>query len=107
MFSRPQHHRTEPVLSDSVDTGHAGAETNTRASEQEPNPMPAVADKINESAAEPTSVVLEPRKSNPVMRFTYSTGDQPLTGYTIRRGLGVGGFGEVYFAVSEAGKEVA
>jgi Protein kinase domain len=41
------------------------------------------------------------------MRFTYTTGDQPVKGYTIQRGLGRGGFGEVYQAVSDGGKEVA
>ncbi|NND95963.1 MAG: serine/threonine-protein kinase, partial [Pirellulaceae bacterium] len=41
------------------------------------------------------------------MTFTYAPGSKPLSQYTIRRGIGVGGFGEVYFAVSEAGKEVA
>ena len=41
------------------------------------------------------------------MRFTYASGAQPLAGYTIKRGVGRGGFGEVYFAVSDAGKEVA
>ena len=40
-------------------------------------------------------------------RFAYATGSKPLDGYTIKRGIGVGGFGEVYFAVSDAGKEVA
>jgi hypothetical protein len=40
-------------------------------------------------------------------RFTYASGSQPLAGYTIKRGLGHGGFGEVYFATSDAGKEVA
>ena len=32
---------------------------------------------------------------------------RPLAGYTIKRGVGSGGFGEVYYAVSDAGKEVA
>lgn len=41
------------------------------------------------------------------MRFTYGNGDQPLSGFTIKRGVGVGGFGEVYFATNDAGKEVA
>ena len=41
------------------------------------------------------------------MKFTYTTGETPLDGYTIKRGLGRGGFGEVYFAVSDVGKEVA
>src|SRR5215831_21003252 len=42
-----------------------------------------------------------------IMKFTYASGAQPVQGYTIRRGLGRGGFGEVYLAVSDAGKEVA
>lgn len=41
------------------------------------------------------------------MKFQYGSGDQPLDGYTIKRGVGVGGFGEVYFAESDSGKEVA
>ncbi len=41
------------------------------------------------------------------MTFTYPPGSKPLPRYTIRRGIGMGGFGEVYFAVSDAGKEVA
>jgi len=41
------------------------------------------------------------------MTFTYPPGSTPRSPYTIRRGIGVGGFGEVYFAVSQAGKEVA
>lgn len=41
------------------------------------------------------------------MKFTYRWGQRPLEGYTIKRGLGHGGFGEVYFAVSDGGKEVA
>src|SRR3990172_4943193 len=42
-----------------------------------------------------------------VMKFTYPSGSRPLDGYTIKRGVGRGGFGEVYFATSDAGKEVA
>ena len=41
------------------------------------------------------------------MKFAYQSGSQPLSGYTIKRGIGIGGFGEVYFALSDAGKEVA
>ena len=40
-------------------------------------------------------------------RFAFASGAQPLNGYTIKRGIGHGGFGEVYYAVSDAGKEVA
>ena len=41
------------------------------------------------------------------MKFTYASGQRPLEGYTIKRGVGRGGFGEVYYAVSDGGKEVA
>jgi hypothetical protein len=41
------------------------------------------------------------------VRFAYASGARPLSGYTIKRGIGVGGFGEVYFAISDSGKEVA
>ncbi len=41
------------------------------------------------------------------MKFRFGNGDQPLNGFTIKRGVGVGGFGEVYFATNDAGKEVA
>ena len=41
------------------------------------------------------------------MKFTYRWGQRPLEGFTIKRGLGQGGFGEVYFGVSDGGKEVA
>ena len=41
------------------------------------------------------------------MKFSYPDGSTPLEGYTIKRGIGIGGFGEVYFALSDAGKEVA
>jgi serine/threonine protein kinase len=40
-------------------------------------------------------------------RFLYPSGSRPLEGYTIKRGIGRGGFGEVYFANSDGGKEVA
>lgn len=39
--------------------------------------------------------------------YQYQQGDRPLDGYTIQHALGRGGFGEVYFAVSDAGREVA
>ena len=41
------------------------------------------------------------------MKFAYASGARPLPGYTIKRGVGRGGFGEVYYAVSDAGKEAA
>ncbi|MCC7085128.1 MAG: protein kinase [Pirellulales bacterium] len=48
-----------------------------------------------------------PVPSAPVGRFTYASGAKPLQGYTLKRGIGHGGFGEVYYATSDAGKEVA
>ena len=63
---------------------------------------------------EPTSDAMEPHltqadespRGGP-LKFTYASGSRPLDGYTIKRGIGRGGFGEVYFAISDAGKEVA
>ena len=39
--------------------------------------------------------------------FIYQHGDRPLEGYTIQRAAGRGGFGEVYYATSDSGREVA
>lgn len=41
------------------------------------------------------------------MGYRFQQGDRPLQGYTIERGVGRGGFGEVYYARSDGGKEVA
>ncbi len=41
------------------------------------------------------------------MAFAYKHGDRPLEGYTVQRGVGRGGFGDVYYAVSDGGREVA
>jgi len=49
----------------------------------------------------------QPEDQPAAQRFTYSSGSRPLEGYTIKRGIGQGGFGEIYYAVSDAGKEVA
>ena len=39
--------------------------------------------------------------------YQYKHGDRPLEGYTIERAAGRGGFGEVYYAVSDSGRQVA
>ena len=62
--------------------------------------MPALLD-MNTSPAE-----LEQVDRKATMRFTYPSGSRPLEGYTIKRGVGRGGFGEVYFAVSDAGSDI-
>ena len=41
------------------------------------------------------------------MKFTYPPESKPLDGYTIKRAIQRGGFGEVYYAISDGGKEVA
>src|SRR5213595_1647185 len=49
-----------------------------------------------------------PADAAPAMRgYRYKHGDRPLEGYTIQRGAGRGGFGEVYYAISDSGREVA
>ncbi len=46
-------------------------------------------------------------RARPMAKFVYPGGSRPLDGYTIKRGVGQGGFGEIYYAISDAGKEVA
>ena len=41
------------------------------------------------------------------MKFTFPPESRPLDGYTIKRAIHRGGFGEVYYALSDAGREVA
>jgi serine/threonine protein kinase len=53
------------------------------------------------------AILTAPKPSAEALHFTYASGARPLDGFTIRRGIGHGGFGEVYYATSDAGKEVA
>ncbi len=62
---------------------------------------------MNNTAAMIEQGVIDQPAQGKAMKFKFGNGDQPLPGFTIKRGVGVGGFGEVYFAVSDAGKEVA
>jgi len=48
-----------------------------------------------------------PRKGGGSMNFRYEPESKPLNGYTIKRAIQRGGFGEVYYALSDGGKEVA
>lgn len=41
------------------------------------------------------------------MAYTFKHGDRPLDDYAIQRAIGRGGFGEVYYAMSDGGREVA
>src|SRR5688572_30827316 len=43
----------------------------------------------------------------PMWAYQYKHGDRPLEGYTIQHAAGRGGFGEVYYAISDSGREVA
>ena len=61
---------------------------------------------------EPHEHDIMPHPSNlpvrdPGGRFQYAGGARPLAGYTIKRGVGQGGFGEIYYATNDAGKDVA
>jgi serine/threonine protein kinase len=50
----------------------------------------------------------EPQPNGPKsMKFTFQPESKPLDGYTIKRAIHRGGFGEVYYALTDAGKEVA
>lgn len=73
---------------------------------------PTIPQPIVFAMEEPVSPMEEaaPAMSKPIgvsMKFQYGSGDTPLDGYKIKRGVGSGGFGEVYFAESDSGKEVA
>ncbi|MGD8450215.1 MAG: serine/threonine-protein kinase [Phycisphaerae bacterium] len=41
------------------------------------------------------------------MAYTFRHGDRPLDGITVQRAVGRGGFGEVYYALTDSGKQVA
>ena len=43
----------------------------------------------------------------PAGRFTHAPESRPLPGYTVKRAIHRGGFGEVYYGLSDGGKEVA
>lgn len=48
-----------------------------------------------------------PEQGGRPMNFRYQPETKPLEGYTIKRAIQRGGFGEVYYGLSDAGKEVA
>ncbi|MDX2199058.1 MAG: serine/threonine-protein kinase [Phycisphaerae bacterium] len=41
------------------------------------------------------------------MAYTFKYGDRPIDGLTVQRAVGRGGFGEVYYALSDSGKQLA
>ena len=58
-----------------------------------------------QAASHIPSAAAEQPQMPAVMR--HASGACLLSGYTIKRGIGAGGFGEVYYATSDAGKDVA
>jgi hypothetical protein len=60
---------------------------------------------LNSAADTPVAAAASAPAAN--RRFLYAGGTRPLDGYTLKRGVGQGGFGEIYYAVSDSGKEVA
>jgi hypothetical protein len=69
-----------------------------------------VTEKLDGQAPMPTPASQPPDQAGaeePRGRFLHPSGSRPLAGYTIKRGVGSGGFGEIYYALSDAGKEVA
>lgn len=60
---------------------------------------------MSNKAMTPTDVIPSPAAAP--ARFTYASGSRPLDGFTIKRGVGCGGFGEVYYATTHGGKDVA
>lgn len=76
--------------------------------------MKTLVDAMEPGAEKPATSVSGPppgpgRTADPVgaARFIYPSGARPLPGITIKRGIGHGGFGEVYYALTDGGKEVA
>jgi ankyrin repeat protein len=67
--------------------------------------MPSAVAHRRAPAVSPGNLAMRPIVRD--VQFAYATGDRPLDGYTIKRGIGRGGFGEVYYAISDGGKEVA
>jgi len=69
-----------------------------------PTPCPSPAGARPPESPEMTRTAPQPAGTH---RYTFASGARPLEGYTIKRAIGRGGFGEVYYATSDAGKEVA
>ncbi|WZP01036.1 serine/threonine-protein kinase [Isosphaeraceae bacterium EP7] len=62
---------------------------------------------VADPATHPAPPAAEPKPRVDRVRYTFTSGARPLEGYTIKRAVGRGGFGEVYYATSDSGKEVA
>ena len=73
--------------------------------------MDETAHYVREPESGPLGPQEEFRMPEPMLRgghrYSFTSGARPLEGYTIKRAIGRGGFGEVYYSTSDAGKEVA
>lgn len=83
---------------------HDGASLNATVDRRGRLQALANSDRFAGSSMKPEQHSLQTHRA---ARFKYLPDDAPLAGYRIKRGIGLGGFGEVYFAISDAGKEVA
>ncbi|MCG8587503.1 MAG: serine/threonine protein kinase [Pirellulales bacterium] len=83
------------------ETGHAQPAAGTLEKRQ-PADKPMI-DKLTE----PIGKAAKDSRQDAKGKFAYASGSRPIDGYTIKRGVGRGGFGEVYYATSDGGKEVA
>ena len=59
--------------------------------------------RVTQLAKQHVIVTLQQRSK----KFTHGPGETPLADFVIERGVGIGGFGEVYHATTKAGKDVA
>jgi serine/threonine protein kinase len=60
-----------------------------------------------QTLSHPNDAPQPPVNGGKSMKFTFQPESKPLAGYTIKRAIHRGGFGEVYYALTDAGKEVA
>ena len=79
----------------------------TTAADGAPTPMDAPAQDLPAAGLGATIAHVSGPPPRTADRYYFACGDRPLDGYTIKRAIGRGGFGEVYYATSDAGKEVA
>lgn len=104
MWQRPESKPNPPLPRTGTllesDPGHGGSRAeNSALGDSAPNASSL-------RATEP-GAGREPAAPRSGQRFTHASGSRPLDGFTIKRGIGAGGFGEVYYALSDGGKEVA
>ncbi len=94
-------------------TARTGAEPAMSAKAQDPTNPGRLDETLDYLEVDPSSAAAEPAREAPRAapggqnRYTFGSGARPLEGYTIKRAVGRGGFGEVYYATSDSGKEVA